>query len=323
MSDRTCAAEGCDLLRWARKDYCRKHQERLNRNGTLTKRTPGPVPQNRRCSVEGCTGVHKAFGYCRKHLDRERAVGRLLDGDGCVCAFAGCGRPVSGHGLCQGHRKQRQQGKPLAPLRERRSRDGICPGPQCDLPIRGGGYCGGHYYQHSRELPLTPIDRSSAVPKGTPCVVDGCGRPSLTKDGICRTHYRYRTGGDEDWQRPIPGRAVDGEGHLNEHGYRIMCIDGVMVPEHRLVMERLIGRPLLPSETVHHKTGGFKGRADNRPGNLELWTGRHPTGHRVEDVVTYCREMLAVYGTEAERALFAEHAAAVAVDCRTGGFRDG
>lgn len=137
-------------------------------------------------------------------------------------------------------------------------------------------------------------------PGGPICAVEGCERDS-GRSLYCPLHYsRLRRTGDVG--EPSSRRARNGERRYRDsHGYVI--VSGVSATrqggknagalEHRMVMEQLIGRPLRPEESVHHRNGV---RDDNRAKNLELWSKSHPAGQRVEDKVTWAREILALYG---------------------------
>jgi hypothetical protein len=127
----------------------------------------------------------------------------------------------------------------------------------------------------------------------TDCKVLDCDRKAISK-GLCNGHYmRLQRRGDVQAHIPLKKMGKRGAGTVNEEGYRKVSVNGKKRGEHRVVMERILGRSLLPTETVHHKNGH---RSDNRPSNLELWSTSQPPGQRVEDKVEWAREILDLYG---------------------------
>lgn len=137
------------------------------------------------------------------------------------------------------------------------------------------GYCSKH---HRIEFP-----------RGR-CKFDNCENEWITK-GYCNTHYlRFLNHGDPS----ITLINAKGEGCV-DNGYRRHKINGKSILEHRIVMEKYLGRELLVTENVHHINGDT---LDNRLENLELWNTMQPCGQRPQDKVAYAIEILQIYAPE-------------------------
>lgn len=116
----------------------------------------------------------------------------------------------------------------------------------------------------------------------------------------CRSQFRH--------ERAPTGAAQSGEFCRREKkGYVWITIPAFLhrsgkraeMLEHRFIMEKKLGRPLLPTETIHHKNGQ---RSDNSDENLELWNKAQPPGQRVTDKITFAIDMLRLYPEYAKAA---------------------
>ena len=114
---------------------------------------------------------------------------------------------------------------------------------------------------------------------------------------LCTKHYQLAKKLNKLNEYPRMNRK-NGTGSFGTNGYLFVRRENTNVGLHRIIMEKKLGRRLLPGESVHHLNGD---RVDNRIENLELWTTAQPPGQRVEDKIVWAKSFLEQYGYECKR----------------------
>jgi len=101
---------------------------------------------------------------------------------------------------------------------------------------------------------------------------------------------------------PMDQRKIEHRGwHYTKKGYKLLsgkhshpnAQKNGRIMEHIFIWSQHFGRPLKKGENIHHRNGIVD---DNRIENLELWSSVQPSGQRVEDKISWAKELLSQYG---------------------------
>lgn len=156
----------------------------------------------------------------------------------------------------------------------------ICKVENCEKKSKAHGFCSMHNHRNNRYgNPLAGAKfRDRNPPKR--CTIPDCNH-KYAADGLCYMHYqRNRSNGSPF----ITKRNPDGYGGIH-NGYKQFTTEKKKIFEHRDIMERHLGRKLLPfpQEVIHHIDGD---KLNNHISNLRVMSASdHQTLHSLRGIV--------------------------------------
>lgn len=284
MGKATCSEDDCQGSAHGR-GLCKLHYQRVTR---LERAATPPT-----CSEDGCDGPVSCRGLCARHYYYWHKVNATAK-----CSVDGCELARHAFTYCRMHYYRAKRGLPMDAemLRIRVGADErFCSQDGCNRPIEAKRLCEMHY---KRFVKHADPEKVLKKPRGKDnlCEIVGC----LTRcgeDGLCDEHRPQWVAGEIAPESRAARRRIDTYGYIMCSpfpGHHVYGKRGYY-PEHRMVMEEVLGRPLASHESVHHSNGL---RYDNRPENLELWAKAkaQPAGQRVADLVAHARWILDQYG---------------------------